>query len=157
MRVDQTRFRPDPTSTSTHGAEAAQPLLRLFRPHRERKAVSVRLLRPHRGRKAVSASVRLLRPHRGRKAVSALSRCAVSHLECHICRSQFGIVKEKYRHCIHTMLHPWTCLFLVEQPSDCTRASTYRAGDGDAQARGCRGRDVRRDDAATRVLARHGR
>ena len=112
MRVDQTRFRPDPTSTSTHGAEAAQPLLRLFRPHRERKAVSVRLLRPHRGRKAVSASVRLLRPHRGRKAVSALSRCAVSHLECHICRSQFGIVKEKYRHCIHTMLHPWTCFVL---------------------------------------------
>ena len=141
MRVDQTRFRPDPTSTSTHGAEAAQPLLRLFRPHRERKAVSARLFRPH----------------RGRKAVSALSRCAVSHLECHICRSQFGIVKEKYRHCIHTMLHPWTCLFLVEQPSDCTRASTYRAGDGDAQARGFRGRDVRRDDAATRVLARHGR
>ena len=99
MRVDQTRFRPDPTSTSTQGAEAAQPLLRLFRPHRERKAVSVRLLRPHRGRKAVSASVRLLRPHRGRKAVSALSRCAVSHLECHICRSRFGIVKKKYRHC----------------------------------------------------------
>jgi len=64
MRVDHTRLRPDPTSTSTHGAEAAQPLLRLFRPHREHKAVSVRLLRPH----------------RGRKAVSALSRCAVSHL-----------------------------------------------------------------------------
>ena len=41
MRVDHTRLRPDPTSTSTHGAEAAQPLLRLFRPHRERKAVSV--------------------------------------------------------------------------------------------------------------------
>ena len=27
-------------------------------------------------------------------------------------------------------------LLLVEQPLDCTRASTYRAGDGDAQARG---------------------
>ena len=49
MRVEQTRLRPDPTSTSTHGAEAAQPLLRLFRPHREHKAVSVRLFRPHRG------------------------------------------------------------------------------------------------------------
>ena len=83
MRVDQTRLRPDPTSTSTHGAEAAQPLLRLFRPHREHKAVSVRLLRPH----------------RGRKAVSALSRCAVPHLECQICRSRFWIVKKKYRHC----------------------------------------------------------
>ena len=59
--------------------------MRLFRP---------RLFRPHRERKVVSA--RLLRPHRGRKAVSALSRCAVSHLEYHICS---GIVKKKYLHC----------------------------------------------------------
>ena len=43
MRVDQTRLRPDPTSTSTHGAEAAQPLLRLFRPHRKHKSLSDRL------------------------------------------------------------------------------------------------------------------
>ena len=59
--------------------------MRLFRP---------RLFRPHRERKVVSA--RLLRPHRGRKAVSALSRCAVFHLEYHICS---GIVKKKYLHC----------------------------------------------------------